>query len=591
MGLTGVEILKMVTTLIGGLVFFMFGMNVISGSLEKMAGGKLEHMLKKMTNNPFISLLLGAGITIAMQSSSATTVMLVGLVNSGIMKFSQTVAVIFGANIGTTLTVWILSLSGLDGGDNVLIELLKPENFSPIFALFGIAMIMVSKSNRKKSVGTVLVGFAVLMSGMDMMKDSLGPVSKLPEFQELLMTFNNPIFGVLIGMLVTAVIQSSAASIGILLALAQQTSAMTVGMAIPIIMGQNIGTCITSVISSIGTSVQAKRVAMVHVAMNVIGTVIWLSTFLIVQHAFEPAWLAGTVSSVDISLVHTAFNILTAFLLMPFINALVKLAEWLVRDKNAAPVEEDQMILDERLLRSPSIAVTECNNLTNRMSELASQNLFEAMSLFHNYDESIMAKVVNDEEQIDRYEDRLGTYLVHLSTMAISDQDSRVISKMLHAIGDFERLGDHGVSLAKAAEEMHKKDTHFTSDAAAELRVLSNAITEILTNTMIAYRNADVELAEKIEPLEQVIDKISADIKKNHIARLKRGECTIEMGFILSDILNNYRRISDHCSNIAVAVIEVSKGSFDTHEYLNGVKVGNSDFTQNYEAYLRKYAL
>ncbi len=581
----------MITTLIGGLVFFMFGMNVISGSLEKMAGGKLEHMLKKMTGNPFISLLLGAGITIAMQSSSATTVMLVGLVNSGIMKFSQTVAVIFGANIGTTLTVWILSLSSVDSGESVLIELMKPEHFAPILALFGIAMIMISKSNRKKSIGTILVGFAVLMSGMDMMKDALGPVANLPKFQELLMTFNNPIFGVLIGMLVTAVIQSSAASIGILLALADQTTAMTVGMAIPIVMGQNIGTCITSVISSIGTNVQAKRVAMVHVAMNVIGTVLWLSTFLIVQNAFAPAWLANTVREVDISIVHTAFNVLTALLLMPFINSLVKLAEWLVRDKNDTPVETDQMILDERLLRSPSIAVTECNNLTNRMSELASQNLFEAMSLFHNYDEGLMEKVVNDEEQIDRYEDRLGTYLVHLSTMAISDQDSRVISKMLHAIGDFERLGDHGVSLAKAAEEMHKKDSKFTPDASAELRVLTSAINEIVTITMLSYRNADVELAEKVEPLEQVIDKLSADIKKNHIARLKRGECTIEMGFILSDILNNYRRISDHCSNIAVAVIEVSKGSFDTHEYLNGVKVGNSDFAQNYEAYLRKYAL
>lgn len=591
--MTNVEILTMITTLMGGLVFFMFGMNVISGNLEKMAGGKLEYMLKKMTGNPLVSLLLGAVITIAMQSSSATTVMLVGLVNSGIMQFSQTVAVIFGANIGTTLTVWILSLSGLDGGDNVLIELMKPEHFAPIFALFGTIMIMFSKNNKKKSIGTILVGFAVLMAGMEMMKDSLGPVADMPEFQELLMTFNNPIFGVIIGMLVTAVIQSSAASIGILLALAQQTGALSVGMAIPIIMGQNIGTCITSVISSIGTNTQAKRVAMVHVTMNVIGTVIWLSTFLLVQQLVEPAWFTSTVSSVDISMVHTAFNILTAFMLMPFIKQLVKLAEWLVKDKHPVGEKKKQEIiwLDERVLRSPSIAVAECNNLTAKMAGLACNNVYEAISLLDTYDAKLAEKVVADEDQIDKYEDRLGTYLVSLASMSMSNEDSRVISKMLHAIGDFERMGDHAVNICKAAEEVAHKGLHFTSEAERELRVLKSAVEEIISMATEAYCKNDISLAAKVEPLEQVIDKLSGEIKNRHIVRLQKGDCTIEMGFILSDILNNYQRISDHCSNIAVAVIEVEHDSFETHEYLNSVKFGNGSFKQEYEAYQLKYVL
>lgn len=581
----------MVLKLIGGLVFFMFGMNVMSGSLEKMAGGKLEHFLKKMTKNPFISIFLGAVITIAMQSSSATTVMLVGLVNSGIMQFSQTIFVIFGANIGTTLTAWILALDGIQAS-NFAIAMLKPENFSPILALIGTVIIMTSKNDRKKSIATVLVGFAVLMNGMEMMKDAVSPLAELPEFKELLVQFQNPLLGVLIGTLFTAVIQSSAASIGILQALAA-TGIISYGMAIPIIMGQNIGTCATSLISCIGTNTKAKRVAVVHVSIKIIGTIVWLSAFCLCRSIFGWTFVNEPVSLFSIALIHTIFNLATTVLLLPFTKLLVRMTEWLVKDgsKAESEVERDLHWLDERLLSTPSVAVTECNSITNKMAEIACQNMFRAMGLFEKYDQKNVDKVYEVESELDEYEDRLGTYLVQLSSISLSNADSLVISKMLQTIGDFERLGDHAVNLCRAAAEMHEKNLKFSPVAAAEIRVLTAAIDEIMTLTTEAYQHADMDLAAKVEPLEQVIDKLAQAIKNNHVDRLKKGECTIEMGFILSDILNDYKRISDHCSNIAVAVIEVEKGSFDTHEYLKGVRYGNQEFSSIYEAFDRKYYL
>lgn len=576
--------------LIGGLTFFLFGMQVMSGSLEKMTGGKLEHLLKKMTANPIISVVLGAIITIAMQSSSAVTVMLVGLVNSGIMQFAQTISVTFGANIGTTLTSWILSLSGIES-ENIWIQMLKPENFSPIIAFIGILMTMACKSDNKKSIGKVFVGFAILMYGMEFMKDAVSPLAELPQFKEMLVRFNNPIFGVLVGLVFTAIIQSSAASIGVLQALSL-TGSITVGMAVPIVMGQNIGTCVTSLISCIGTKSNAKRVAVVHICINLFGTVVCLGVFSLAVYVFNWAYAAVPASPVSIALAHTVFNVFTTVVLMPFSKVLAKIAEVVVPDSEENVSEfEKSLYIDERLFRSPSVAINECSSLTKRMASLARDNLFAAMNMFNKYDRKEADKIIKHESELDTYEDRLGTYLVHLSTQSISQQDSRRIAKMLHAIGDFERLGDHAVNILKVAEEMHDKKMVFSNEANADLLVLTNAIDEILLNTISAYKGNDLELASRIEPLEQIIDGLTAEIKAKHIERLQNGECTIELGFVLSDLLNNYKRISDHCSNIAVTVIETDHNSFDTHRYLQGVKYGNSEFNNTFEEYRKKYYL
>lgn len=578
--------------LIGGLVFFLFGMKVMSQSLEKMAGGKLENTLRKVTSKPMLSMILGIGITIAMQSSSATTVMLVGLVNSGIMLFEQTISVIFGANIGTTFTGWLLTLSGINSSRWYLM-ILRPEVFSPILALIGIGMMMLSKKDRRISIGTVFVGFAVLMQGMTMMKDSVSPLAQTAWFKNLLVHFNNPLFGLLIGIVLTAIIQSSAATIAILMSFAISGTGITFQMAIPIIMGLNIGTCATSLISCIGTETKAKRVAVVHVMIKTIGAAFWLIVFVVLSKLFFDDLTAKPINGVGIATVHTAFNILTTILLIPFTKPLVRLTEAIVREKEKKEeeTEDDLKWLDERLLRSPSIAISECNNISGHMARLAEENLMTALSLFDNFDEEAVSKIKEVEDKLDRYEDRLGTYLVKLSPMAVSAQDSRVISKILHTIGDFERLGDHAVNLFYAASEINRKGLSFTPAAKKEIDVLSDAIREILTMTHECYVTADPELAFRVEPLEQVIDKLTTTIKTNHIARLQKGDCSIEMGFILSDMLTNFKRISDHCSNIAVAVIEVDKGAFDTHEYLSGVKFGNLDFNRIYETFDKKYAI
>ncbi len=578
--------------LIGGLVFFLFGMKVMSQSLEKMAGGKLENTLRKVTSKPMLSMILGIGITIAMQSSSATTVMLVGLVNSGIMLFEQTISVIFGANIGTTFTGWLLTLSGINSSRWYLM-ILRPEVFSPILALIGIGMMMLSKKDRRISIGTVFVGFAVLMQGMTMMKDSVSPLAQTAWFKNLLVHFNNPLFGLLIGIVLTAIIQSSAATIAILMSFAISGTGITFQMAIPIIMGLNIGTCATSLISCIGTETKAKRVAVVHVMIKIIGAAFWLIVFVVLSKLFFNDLTAKPINGVGIATVHTAFNILTTILLIPFTKPLVRLTEAIVREKEKKEeeTEDDLKWLDERLLRSPSIAISECNNISGHMARLAEENLMTALSLFDNFDEEAVSKIKEVEDKLDRYEDRLGTYLVKLSPMAVSAQDSRVISKILHTIGDFERLGDHAVNLFYAASEINRKGLSFTPAAKKEIDVLSDAIREILTMTHECYVTADPELAFRVEPLEQVIDKLTTTIKTNHIARLQKGDCSIEMGFILSDMLTNFKRISDHCSNIAVAVIEVDKGAFDTHEYLSGVKFGNLDFNRIYDAFDQKYAI
>ncbi len=576
-----------VFTLLGGLAFFLYGMNVMSTGLEKMAGGKLEKILKKMTSNPFKSLMLGAGITIAIQSSSAMTVMLVGLVNSGIMKLGQTVGVIMGSNIGTTLTAWILGLSGIES-DLFVLELLKPKNFSPIVALIGILMIMMSKRRKKRDMGTIFVGFAILMTGMQFMSQSVAGLEEIPEFAELMAAFTNPILGVLVGAVVTGIIQSSAASVGMLQALSI-TGNITYGIAFPIIMGQNIGTCVTSLISSIGVNKNAKRVAVVHILFNVIGTTIFLIAFVLVKAIFKPAIIGQQIDMWGIAACHSVFNIITTALLLPFQKWLEKMANVIVKDTNE---KEEYALIDERLFKTPSIAIEECNVHTIKMAEIAKDVIIKAISLLGNYDEKVAQDVLDRETALDNYEDKLGTILVRLSGKSLSASDSRKIAKLLHTIGDFERIGDHAVNLVYNASEIKEKNIIFSDAAKKELSIVTEAVRDIITLTVDAFANNSIDMASKVEPLEEVIDKLMDIVKGNHISRLQSGNCTIEYGFVLSDLLNNLERVSDHCSNVAVAIIELQHNSFETHEYLHEVKGSdNEDFKDNYRRFMKKYAI
>lgn len=587
--------LSIIIGLIVGLVFFMFGMNVMSGNLEKMSGGKLERTLKSATSNPFISIFLGAAITIAVQSSSATTVMLVGLVNSGLMTMSQTLYVIYGANIGTTFTSWILSMSGIESG-NVGILMLKPENFAPVLALIGTIMLMVSKKDQKKSIGTILIGFAVLIYGMEMMGDAVGGLSDVQEFQAILTAYNNPLLLLLISTVFTGIIQSSAATIGIVQTFAMN-GAISNYMSIPLVMGANIGTCVTSLISSIGTNRNAKRVVVLHFAMNLIGTVVWLPMFVLFNSLLTEGGAIynflndnSQASAFAVAICHSIFNVLTAALLLPFGKWMEKLACLVIRDGKDEPKNEG-LFLDERLLNSPSVAVSESNAATISMCALAHQNVVRAIGLFDKYDEDVVERIRTDEKVLDTDEDKLGTYLVQLSSRSLSEKDSQVVSKMLHAIGNFERLGDHALNLTGSAKELHEKGLSFTDEAKKELAVLVGAIREILDITDRAYADNDAVLAAQVEPLEQVIDDLIAKIRSNHIRRLRHGECSIEMGFVLSDALTNFERVSDHCSNVAVAIIETEHNAYDIHSYLHGIKHHNEDFVQAFDMYSDKYSL
>ena len=576
-----------VFTLCGGLAFFLYGMSVMSSGLEKVAGGKLEQMLKKMTSNAFKSLLLGAGITIAIQSSSAMTVMLVGLVNSGIMELSQTVGVIMGSNIGTTLTAWILSLAGIES-EAIWLRMLKPESFAPIVAFIGILLIMVSKGDRRRSAGSIMVGFAVLMYGMELMSDSVSPLADMPQFSSILTAFTNPILGVVVGAVFTGVIQSSAASVAILQALSL-TGSITYGMALPIIMGQNIGTCVTALLSSIGVNRNARRVAVVHISFNLIGTVVFLVLFFGTDLFFHFPFMDMGIDPVGIAMVYSIFNIATTLLLLPFSKQLVKIANVVIKDQAG---DQKFTFVDSRLLATPSVAIAECNNKAVEMAQIAKETIIKALSLLDNYDQNVASEVKVNEDKLDLYEDKLGTTLVQLSSKALSDPDSRKVSKQLHTIGDFERIGDHAVNLWKAAEEIHEKGIRFSPQAEEEIHTLTSALKEILDITTKAFSLDDLRIAKQVEPLEQVIDCLIADIKSNHIARLQSGHCTIEMGFVLSDILTNCERVSDHCSNIAVAQIETEQNTYQAHEYLNGVKnAGNEDFQKAFDRYRAQYRL
>ncbi len=573
--------------LFGGLSFFLYGMHVLSTGLEKMAGGKLQQILQKITSCRWKCLLLGAGITIAIQSSSAVTVMLVGLVNSGIMELGQTVGVLMGSNIGTTLTAWILSLSGVQS-DNVFISLLKPENFSLVASIIGILMILGAKSQKKKDIGTVMVGFAILIFGMRLMGDSVEPLSEMPEFTSILTAFENPFLGVLVGTVFTGIIQSSAASVGIL-QIISMTDSLTYGVAIPIIMGQNIGTCVTAIISSFGVNKNAKRVAVIHMTFNIFGSVLCLILFFVAKIFFNLPLLSKAVDPFGIALSHTVFNVFTTVVLLPFGKWMERFAKVVIKDTNE---KEQYSFIDERLLNTPSMAIYECNQVTLKMADIAKNTLLCAMSLTTMYDAKKEKIIEEQETKLDYYEDELGTYLVKLSGKQLSDSDSRQISKLLHTIGDFERIGDHAVGIMNSAKEINLKKAKFSEHAISELQMLESAIKEIISITIESYEKNDIELARKVEPLEQAIDRMIATIKNRHIIRLQEGRCTIEHGFMLSDLLNNYARVSDHCSNIAVATIEVEQNRFETHQYLQQVKyVGDEQFNEAFVDYCLKYDL
>ena len=576
-----------IITLLGGLALFLFGMSVMSNALEKTAGGKLERILQKMTDKPIKALLLGAAITATIQSSSAVTVMLVGLVNSGIMQLGQSVGVIMGSNIGTTITAWILSLAGIES-DNFFVSLLKPSSFSPIIAFIGIIMMMTSKKTRSKDIGSICMGFAVLMFGMELMSDSMAPLAEMEEFRNIMVMFNNPLLGLIVGIVMTAVIQSSSATVGILQALSL-TGGLSYGMAIPLIMGQNIGTCVTALISSVGVSKNAKRVAVIHIYFNLIGTAVLLSLFYGFNAFLDFPFVEKAIAPAGIAIVHSIFNVATTIILFPFGKQLEKLAVKTVKDKEA---ENKSEFLDDRLLNSPSLAISECRNYTVKMAQLAKNSLLDSISIIGNYNSKTADKIVENEQALDDYEDKLGTFLVKISSRELTKEDSNTVSTLLHCIGDFERIGDHALNMVKTAKEISDKSISFSSEANAEILVATEAINQILDITVKAFENNDAELALDVEPLEQVIDTLLSEIKNRHISRLTGGNCTIELGFVLSDLLTNYERVSDHCSNIAVSLIQISHSVFDTHEYLNDYKTsGGERFTTAFENYKKQYIL
>lgn len=573
-------------TLCGGLAFFLYGITIMSSGLEKIAGGRLERILKKMTSNPLKSLVFGAGVTAAIQSSSAVTVMLVGLVNSGIMKLSQAIGVIMGSNIGTTITAWILSLSGIESS-NFFVRLLKPESFSPIMALVGIIFIMASKSNRRKSVGAVLVGFAILMFGMDVMKDAMAPLADMPQFTHILTAFTNPILGVIVGTVVTAVIQSSAASIGILQALSM-VGGMTYAMAIPIIMGQNIGTCVSAMLSSIGVNTNAKRVAAVHVLFNVIGVIVCLSVFEFGYILFHFKFATNNISPFGIAIVHSIFNIVTTILLFPFTKVLEKMAMRLVPDKKQS---SKNVLLDERLLLAPTFAIAECYRQTIKMAELVEYNFINSTKMLKSFHAKKADQIRGNEIKIDTYEDKLDAFLLKLSNKELTEEDSNRISQLLLVIGDYERIGDHAAYILKIAETMKNDDKRLSADAVEELKVIVKAVSEIFAMTLEVFKTDNTTLAQEVEPLEAVIKKIIRKVKNRHIQRLKDGNCTAELSFMFSDLLNDFRRVAAHCGNIATSVMQLQDTSLDKHEYNHRNKGEDIQFVSRYEDYKSRYSV
>ncbi len=577
-----------ILSLIGGLALFLYGMELMGGSLKKLAGGKLESILARLTSNRFFGFLLGLGVTAIIQSSSATTVMLVGFVNSGIMKLGQTISVILGADIGTTVTAWLLSTSEIKASTGFL-KLFTPDAFTPLLALMGLLLVMAGKSDKKKNTGTILLGFAILMFGMDMMSGAMGIFKESEAFQSILTMFQNPLMGILVGTIFTAVIQSSSASIGVLQALSISCP-ITYATAIPVILGQNIGTTITPIISSVSGNIHAKRVAMSCLYIKMIGVIVISGGFYLLDSIFDFGFMTQTLGPVGIAVIHTLFNVLLTVILLPFCSLIEKLAVKTVRSKKAEKEIDVFATLDDRFLSMPSFAVEKCKELVDKMSEIAADSYNKAASLVERFDPAVFAEVVELETLIDKYEDKTSTYLVKIAENDISAQDSKAVTELLHCIGDIERISDHALNIAEAAKEISDKKISFSKQASADLAIMFSAVSEILSITNKALKKEDVNIAFSVEPLEQVIDRIKRKIKNGHIDRLKQGDCTIELGFILSDLLTNCERISDHCSNIAVCIIEIYHDSFEVHEYLHQLKSGEDhEFAKLYKEFKQKY--
>lgn len=563
-----------ILTLLGGLAMFLYGMQVMGDGLEKLSGGKLEKILENLSSNRLKAVLVGAAVTAVIQSSSATTVMVVGFVNSGIMHLSQAVGFIMGANIGTTITAWILSLAGIESS-NFFVKLLNPSSFSPILALIGVIFIVFLHDEKKKDIGNIMVGFAVLMFGMNTMSGAVKPLAQVPEFTNILLKFSNPVLGVLAGALLTAVIQSSSASVGILQALCV-TGAVQYGTALPIIMGQNIGTCITAMLSSVGATKNAKRAAVVHLYFNIVGTIAFMGVFYLLNTFLHFSFINDVAGPAGIAVIHSAFNVIATVVLLPFGDVLVKMACATIRDtkEEKAISEEDQefMILESRFLSNPGIAIEQSKTAAKKMAEQSQNALKLSFGLLDTFQEENAFRVEKIEAKVDRYEDELGTYLIKLNQKELSVEDSHSLSIMLHCIGDFERISDHALSIMKSAKEMWEKNAVFSPQAVKELHVMEKAVVDIVDKAYAVFANQDIQLAEEIEPLEEVIDELSRELKRRHVNRLRAGECTIEMGFILSDVTTSLERIADHCSNIGVCVTQVREDLYDTHSHLDTVK-------------------
>ena len=577
-----------VIALLGGLALFLFGMDVMGKALERSAGGKLQTILAKMSSNVFKGFLLGLGVTAVIQSSSATTVMVVGFVNSGIMTLKQAVGVIMGSNIGTTVTAWILSLSGLEG-DSFLIKFFKPSTLAPLIGIIGIVLYM-GKSEKKKGIGTIMLGFMALMTGMDLMSSSMAFLKTESWFADLMISFTNPIVGILFGAGLTAVIQSSSASVGILQGLCS-TGVVTFGAALPIILGQNIGTCITAIMGSIGANRNARRTAMVHLLFNVVGAVMFAVIFYGLGMFIEWKFLSDSVQAWDISVIHTGFNLIATAVLMPMNGLLVKLAYLLVPEVKEPEKTE---LLDARLLATPAVAVQRAHEIAGQMAADAAKAMHLSMGLTKKFSPAVMEQVVELEDKTDRYEDALNTYLVKLSGMNLSVHDNRILNTLLYSISDIERMADHALAVAKAALEMEEKKIEFSNQAKGELAVLERAVLDIVNRTVAAYASFDLEQAIKIEPQEQVVDTLVREVKSRHVRRLRDGLCTVEYGFVLEDLLTACERTADHCSNVAVEMLQVAEGKLEAHEYLNALKAGelheSAAFTERFARYKAQYA-
>lgn len=576
-----------VLSLIGGLALFLFGMNYMGSSLERLGGGKFESILERMTNNRIKGVLLGAAVTGVIQSSSAVTVMAVGFVNSGIMDLHQVIGIIMGANIGTTVTAWLLSLTGIKGG-TLFLQLLKPSSFTPVLAVIGLVMYMFTKSDKKKNIGSILVGFSVLIYGMEAMSGAVAPLKNVPEFTGILTKFSNPLLGVLAGMILTAVIQSSSASVGILQALSV-TGSITVASAFPIILGQNIGTCITAIIAAVGTNKNAKRTAVVHLTFNIIGVALAMILFYGANAIFDLPIVQSTANGATIATIHTLFNVFATVVLFPFGKQLEKLACLIIPDKHDDKKEE---LIDERFLMSPSFALDKVKESCDQMGELAEKNVNLCLDFVRVYSHTKDDEISSNEKRLDKYEDELETYLVKISSMNLNIDDSVKLSKLNHAIGNFERIGDYGANILKLKRRMHNSGIHFSDDANRELEIMSRAVRDITHKAVAAFETDDSQLASEIEPLEQVVDNLKEELRARHAKRLQAGECSVENGMLFFDIINSLERIADHCSNLAVCVIELSNRSYQTHSYLKAIKnKNNEDFFEMFEKDLMKYKI